>query len=208
MTEKTHYPDYDLLSQKEEWDAHTREIVLKRLGPFPRLKYLDDYEEAMIRAISQHLVYDDREEIIGWLVYHLDQQLRNEYGESQRKPETPPMPILIRQGLKAIDQVAQSLYSQEFLSIGVKEQFEILASIQLAKAYPIPEWSTVPQKDLFNKLLDIIISGYYSHPIIWQEIGHGGPAYPRGYYRIEMAFLDPWEPKRARSGEGKKDGEP
>ena len=34
MKEKrTHYPAYDVLANQEEWDAHTKEIVLARLGP-------------------------------------------------------------------------------------------------------------------------------------------------------------------------------
>jgi len=30
---------------------------------------------------------------------------------------------------------------------------------------------------------------------VWSEMGYGGPAYPRGYYRIEAGVTDPWEAK-------------
>jgi hypothetical protein len=29
-----------------------------------------------------------------------------------------------------------------------------------------------------------VLSAFYSHPWAWNEIGYGGPAYPRGYMRL------------------------
>jgi hypothetical protein len=29
------------------------------------------------------------------------------------------------------------------------------------------------------------LSTFYSHPWAWNEIGFGGPAYPRGYMRLQ-----------------------
>ena len=34
---------------------------------------------------------------------------------------------------------------------------------------------------------------YYSHPWAWDEIGFGGPAYPRAYMRLERGEPEPWE---------------
>ena len=34
---------------------------------------------------------------------------------------------------------------------------------------------------------------YYAHPWAWDEIGFGGPAYPRGYMRLEGGEPEPWE---------------
>jgi hypothetical protein len=43
------------------------------------------------------------------------------------------------------------------------------------------------------------LSTFYSHPWAWNEIGFGGPAYPRGYMRRNMgpAGVDPGEPVEA-----------
>jgi hypothetical protein len=197
MTElKTHYPGYDVMADIKEWDEYTRELVLKRLGPFPEKQFLEEDEEKKLRLIIEHLVYDNRDHIFDWIIYYIDQRLYSEIGEYQRKPNTPPEKILIREGLKALDRLSETLYQKSFEEAGTKEQFEMLASLQLGKAAEIPEWATIPQKSLFNKLLNMIISTYYSHPTIWSEIGYGGPAYPRGYYRIELGWTDPWEAKR------------
>ena len=39
---------------------------------------------------------------------------------------------------------------------------------------------------------------YYAHPYAWDEIGFGGPAYPRGYIRLESGEAEPWEVKEER----------
>jgi hypothetical protein len=40
----------------------------------------------------------------------------------------------------------------------------------------------------------MILSGFYSHPWAWNEIGFGGPAYPRGYMRLgPVSSLEPFE---------------
>ena len=34
-------------------------------------------------------------------------------------------------------------------------------------------------------LVQDCVTAYYSHPWAWDEIGFGGPAYPRAYMRLE-----------------------
>jgi hypothetical protein len=60
------------------------------------------------------------------------------------------------------------------------------------------EWTIKLQKALFKKILSLAVDAYYSHPLIWSEIGYGGPAYPRGYVRAEIGNLDPWEAQPER----------
>jgi hypothetical protein len=36
-------------------------------------------------------------------------------------------------------------------------------------------------------------SAFYSHPWAWNEIGFGGPAYPRGYKYLALGAREPWE---------------
>ncbi len=212
VDKKTHYPGFDIMNFKDDWDPLTREILQKRLGPFPKLEYLTEEEEKMLRLIIRHITYDNRDDILDWIIYYMDQRLKSEIGEMHRKPNTPPEKILIREGLKTLDKLSATSYNNNFVSVEIKDQFDLLASIQLGKATPISEWKTIPQKDFFNKLLELIINAYYSHPTIWSEIGYGGPAYPRGYYRIELGWTDPWEPRRKSfsgsdsNGEAKKDG--
>ena len=48
----------------------------------------------------------------------------------------------------------------------------------------------------------VTLACFYSHPWAWNEIGFGGPAYPRGYSRfgspeLEPADREPWEGREA-----------
>ncbi|MDD4335508.1 MAG: gluconate 2-dehydrogenase subunit 3 family protein [Desulfotomaculaceae bacterium] len=193
---RTRYPGYDILKEKEHWDDHTHEIVLKRLGPFPKHKFLNDYEAKMILAIAQHIVYDNRKEILDYVLHHIDNALSSTIGEDQRKVGTPVQKVLVREGLKAIDKLAKKQYKSSYLESDVQQQLSILAALQKGKAAKMDEWQTIPQKELFKKLATQITSAYYSHPTVWSEIGYGGPAYPRGYVRVERGLTDPWEAKR------------
>lgn len=193
---KTKYPSYDVLNEKEHWDEHTREIVLKRLGPFAKNKFLHEHEAEMIRDIAKHIIYDERKEILDYVVHHLDNTLSSPSGEDQRKVGTPPRDVLVHRGLKAIDKLAEKKYGAKFIEIDVKEQLTILEELDQGKAMQLSDWSKIPQKELFKKLATEIVSAYYSHPVVWSEIGYGGPAYPRGYIRVEKGLTDPWEAKR------------
>ncbi len=198
--QRTRYRGYDVLKEKEEWDQHTREIVLKRLGPFNKPQFLTDNEVKLIRVIAGHLVYENRHDILDFVIDHLDQKLSSNIGESQRAPDAPPAKDLIRLGLRAIDKSANVQFGAAFLELSTEQQYEIIAALQKAKSPLISDWSKIPQKELFKKLASEIASAYFSHPVIWSEIGYGGPAYPRGYVRVEFGLTDPWE---ARSDEGK-----
>ena len=59
-----------------------------------------------------------------------------------------------------------------------------------------------------------MLSAFYSHPWAWNEIGFGGPAYPRGYARIGAGQRENWEGDEAlkrdpvKDTEGRGDQEP
>jgi len=192
---KTLYPNYDVMSLQEEWDAHTREVVKKRLGPF-QFTLLSPWEQEMLKVIAGHMAYEERGEILEWVAFHVDDSLVKPYGEAQRQPGTPPQKLLIRNGLKALDLWAKKRYAKVFLELEGKEQLAILCSLQQGHLEEIKSWDSSLQKELFKKLLGLVVEAYYSHPVIWSEIGYGGPAYPRGYVRVELGLLDPWEPRR------------
>jgi len=149
---RTRYPGYNVLEEKDHWDAHTREIVLRRLGPFPKYKFLNNYEAKMVFAIAEHIVYDKRKKILEYVVHHLDNALSSPIGEDQRKVGAPEQKILVRQGLKAIDKLSEKQYGSSFLEIDTQRQFDILYALQMGKAMPMAEWQNTPQKELFKKM--------------------------------------------------------
>lgn len=188
------YPNYDVLALQDEWDANTRGIVLQRLGPF-QFKLLSKWQQDMVKAVARHLAHDNRTEILTWIAAYLDEQLRHPVGESQRKPGLPPVKDLILGGLDALENWAKEQYLKGFLSIKSEHQLEYLQLLEVGGMPQDGGWGVEKQKEFFAKLVGLVVAAYYSHPWVWSEIGYGGPAYPRGYVRVELGLADPWEPK-------------
>ncbi len=196
MTTNTHYPNYDVWDQNAEWDPHTRKIVGKRRTAKLAHQFFSYEEGLLLQSIVELLVDDHRLEVLSFIMEHLDQSLAYPVGEGQRKAGLPPKPQLIRKGLSGLEEASLATYGLGFLGLHKGQQEELLAAIEAGTAARSMAWSVAPQKDFFKELLHDIVSAYYSHPLVWSDIGYGGPAYPRGYVRVEKGLTDPWEAKR------------
>ena len=55
-------------------------------------------------------------------------------------------------------------------------------------------WEQLNVKRAWSVCMRMILAAFYSHPWAWNEIGFGGPAYPRGYMRLgPLSTLEPFE---------------
>ena len=86
-----------------------------------------------------------------------------------------------------------------FHELNVREQEEILKSIHEAKPQAAQElWKQMNIERFWALLVSDVVAVYYAHPWAWDEIGFGGPAYPRGYMRLEEGEPEPWEVEEQR----------
>ncbi|SDO70712.1 Gluconate 2-dehydrogenase subunit 3 [Paenibacillus sp. yr247] len=193
MKNHPYYPTYNVMDEQKEWDSHTRSIVTARLTREHSYRFLTPVEAETLRAWCALLMDDHRGDIIQYIICHIDQTLTENKGEGQRKVNVPPIQILLRQGLKAIDEAGWIENSRPFFQLDESAQRQIMLQISSASYPPTEAWEGIPQKALFHKLLQLSVEAYYSHPLVWSEIGFGGPAYPRGYVRTDLGQLDPWE---------------
>lgn len=211
---RSHYPGFDVMTQQDHWDPHTRRVVAARLQPPRRPTGLKEHEVQTLKAVIGHLLHEDREPLLDFVVAHFHDRLSNSVGEGQREQGVPPEAQLIRNGLAALDAVASQRHGKPFRECSSQEQFQILAPLQQGQLEGTGPMASIPQKALFKKLLSLAVEAYASHPTVWSEIGYAGPAYPRGYYRIERGLTDPWEARRppaavapSRDREGQRNGQ-
>jgi hypothetical protein len=59
-------------------------------------------------------------------------------------------------------------------------------------------WEQLNVARAFGLVMRVVLACFYSHPWAWNEIGFGGPAYPRGYSRfgspdLQRAERETWE---------------
>lgn len=197
MRNQTRYPSYDVMKEKDQWDDHTQRIVVSRLKAPGQPKFLTNREVETIRHIGARLTGDDRKELLEFIWSHIDQTLSRQKGEGQRKDGVPPEKELVRKGLDILDLAANRRYGNDFVRLDEKRQIELLTDFSQYQATET-DWPPLLQRAWFNKLLNLTLEAYYSHPTIWSEIGYGGPAYPRGYVRTQTGQLDPWEAQPER----------
>ena len=60
-------------------------------------------------------------------------------------------------------------------------------------------WDRAARATAWTVVMRSVLSAFYSHPWAWNEIGFGGPAYPRGYMRLAEGPAGA-EPDEARRG--------
>ena len=61
-------------------------------------------------------------------------------------------------------------------------------------------WEKLNVKRAWSVVMRAALGAFYSHPWAWNEIGFGGPAYPRGYMRLGgVATREPFETPGATS---------
>lgn len=195
MTKTTYYPSFDVMREKNEWDAHTQSVVTSRLDLSTKYSFLTPHEAQLLELLASILLGDARWEVLHFVLSHFDQALSDSELEGQRKADVPYTPILIRSGLQAIDESALRLYGLTFGSLDEDQQFQYVSDLSQGFAQPGEVWQGIPQGAFFKKVMNLLVEAYCSHPKVWSEMGYAGPAYPRGYVRSKLRHLEPWEAK-------------
>lgn len=196
-----YYAGYSTLSQKARWDEATRNAVSTRVEKTPEIRFFAGNEAALLGAvIDRVLPQDDRAEnrTIPILPI-LDERLFKNSLNGFRYEDMPPDQEAYRLAIEAIEGMAQGRFQQAFVDLTVQRQELILKSIHDGKPDPDhPLWHKMPVHRFWAMLMEDCVTAYYSHPWAWDEIGFGGPAYPRGYMRLENGLPEPWEKDEVR----------
>ena len=167
------YPDYDVLAQAPHWDEVTRRVVVDRAAGPPPVEFFDDEEVRVLRSFLDVLLAQDAEPRIPVLEM-VDAKLAGGRLDGFQYEDMPDD----REVWRA---VAAALRAAGFLEATGEERRAIVGafaegSLDTLELNVARAWSVVCRGAL---------SEFYSHPWAWNEIGFGGPAYPRGYMRLQ-----------------------
>jgi Gluconate 2-dehydrogenase subunit 3 len=189
------YPDYDVLEQAEHWDEATRRVVLERVESLPEYRFFKDPEVATLEAFCDVVTGQDAEPRIE-VLRHVDAKLRDgrldgwQYADMPDDGETGR---LVAQGL---DDEARRRGADVFASAPHDVQRMICRSFaegDLAGGV----WDRLPVDRAWSVVMRMVLQAFYAHPWAWNEIGFGGPAYPRGYSRLGESVHEAWEGREA-----------
>lgn len=199
------YPDADVLAQRGHWDKATRDVVLDRVHNVPGLTHFSGERRRTLEALCERVVPqqqrpdDRRVPIAPWIDAHCS----SEQLDGFRFDNMPPNPEAWERGLDGLVQSARSLFARAFAELGGESQDEVLRRVRDGDP-PGEVWRTLPAKRWWRYVaLRQILGVYYAHPFAWDQIGFGGPAYPRGYLALNHGAPEPWEPREKRGGKGR-----
>lgn len=192
-----YYRGYSTLAQQSFWDAATREVVRKRMEEIPPIRFFTNEEARVMEIVCAHLLpQDDRDDAhrVPILPY-IDERLFHGKTPGYRFEDMPPDGDAYRLGIRAVEQMSQANHGRSFAELSWREQEELLKSIHDAKPLRGAEeiWQRMPLHRYWGLVIQDCVEMYYSHPFAWDEIGFGGPAYPRAYMRLEGGEPEPWE---------------
>jgi hypothetical protein len=182
------YPDYDVLTAATHWDRLTRRTVLDRVANVPPIRFFTDQETVTLRAFCDVVTGQDSDPRIPVLEM-VDAKLHTGQLDGFRHHDMPPDPETWRQVAANLDQSArEQSYEGGFAAASSECQHEIVQRFSVGEL----DWE-LPVTKAWGVIMRGVLSTFYSHPWAWNEIGFGGPAYPRGYARLGAGQREHWE---------------
>ncbi len=182
------FPAYDVTDQSATWDKTTAAVVLRRLEPAGAPVFFSREEEPVARAlIDRLLAQDDGPTVPVFEV--IDQRLAERRGDGFRYEDLPDDPEAWQRSVAAVDAEATEQYARSFAELPINAQAQTIEKVRICEG----QWRGLPAKRIFSVWMRYVCSAFYSHPWAWNEIGFGGPAYPRGYKNLGLDRREPWE---------------
>jgi Gluconate 2-dehydrogenase subunit 3 len=194
------YPDYDVLRQADHWDEATRKLVLDRVENVPELRFFDVREASTLSALCDHLTAQHEEPRIA-VVNYVDEKLAQGKLDGYQYFDMPDDRETWRIVARGLDEEARKQGQDSYALLGFHEQLELCHRFSKGELYG-GAWASFNVARAFSVVMRHVCEAYYSHPWAWNEIGFGGPAYPRGYSRFGSPHLrdgetETWEGKEA-----------
>jgi hypothetical protein len=170
------YPDYDVLANAGHWDEVTRELVQSRAGDTPPVRFFDADAARTARAFCDIVLAQDREPRVP-VMEMVDAKLIDGQLDGFRYDDMPDDRETWRLVLRALDRAAGP---GGFAAASAARRTEIVEGFSKGE---LP--CEVDASRAWSVVMRAVLAAFYSHPWAWNEIGFGGPAYPRGYMRLQ-----------------------
>jgi hypothetical protein len=191
-----YYPGFSTLKQQGYWDSTTRAVVLKRMEQSSPLRFFTEQEaRTMLAVTARVLPQQDRTETHRIpILPGIDERLAANRISGYRYADMPSDQKAYQLAAQAFEEMALAVHGASFHLLGIREQEELIKSVHDAKPLAAQGiWSQMSVERFWSTLVSDCCTVYYAHPWAWDEIGFGGPAYPRGYMRLEEGEAEPWE---------------
>lgn len=185
------FPGYDVLATVDSWDMVTAGVVLARLGPPPPIRFFTPAEQAVGAALFDQLL-DQRTAPKVPVLELVDARLAEAITDGWRYEDMPEDGPAFRATFAFLDEDAVRATGQKFHELSWDLQADLVQRVQ-DLSNDAQKWHGLPAKHVWSLWTRYACAAFYSHPWAWNEIGFGGPAYPRGYARFGIGQRESWE---------------
>lgn len=212
------FPGFDVLDQAPHWDRVTEEVVTALVGMLPVTKFFTAAEEACARALLTLLTGQDEggqneaaEAAAGQgeaghrgadlavpVLEMIDARLEAGETDGWRYADMPEDGQAWRDTLSYLDEDAGRRCDASFADAPRADQIALVQAVQDLKS---DRWHGLPADHVWSLWTRYACTAFYAHPFAWDEIGFGGPAYPRGYKNAGIGKLEPFEIPDAKPAE-------
>jgi Gluconate 2-dehydrogenase subunit 3 len=195
------YPDFDVLDNVEAWDEATKKVVLARLEPPGPLRFFTEDEEPCLRAFCDTVLAQDSEPRVP-VAESVDGKLADGRLDGYQYADMPDDRDTFRLVLRGLDWVASDRYGKASFAAADDATREAIIDQFAHGQLEGGTWDRLNVTRAWSVCMRMVLSTFYAHPWAWNEIGFGGPAYPRGFMRLggptgPAAVREPFETRGA-----------
>jgi hypothetical protein len=185
------YPDYDCLENVEHWDDLTRRVVVGRVERVPELRFFTPVEAAALVAFCDAVLAQDAEPRVPVLAF-VDEKLTAGRLDGYQHADLPDDRDTWRLVAEGLDEAARAHGAASYGAASLELQRSLIERFAAGELTG-GAWATLDVKRAWSVVMRSVLAAFYSHPWAWNEIGFGGPAYPRGYARLGVGMSESWE---------------
>jgi gluconate 2-dehydrogenase subunit 3-like protein len=187
------YPDFDVFDAAGTWDAATRTVIEERMALAGRpLRFFTAEQEPVLRAFCDTVMAQDAEPRVP-VAEFVDDKLAAGRGDGYQYADMPDDSQTWRLVLEGLDETARELGAGGFADADSATREAVVDAFSKGSCSG-GAWDRLNVSRAWTVCMGSVLSGFYSHPWAWNEIGFGGPAYPRGYMRLgPVSTLEPFE---------------
>jgi hypothetical protein len=185
------YPDFNVLDEVDHWDPVTREVVLDRVENVPSIRFFTKPEAAALSIFCDLVLAQDQEPRIP-VLNMVDAKLFEGSLDGFRYADMPDDRETWRRVARGLDSAARQHGAGSFTAATDEIQRRVVQAFSEGKLHG-EVWDELPCSRAWSVVMRAVLSSFYSHPWAWNEIGFGGPAYPRGYARFGIGQRESWE---------------
>jgi hypothetical protein len=199
------YPDYNVLDEMGHWDEVTRRLVLDRVGTIPPIRFFSAPEALTLGVFCDLVLAQDADPKIP-VLNMVDAKLFAGELDGFRYVDLPDDRETWRRVAVGLDAAARQHGAPDFVNASEDVRERVVEAFAEGELHG-EVWDDLPPARAWKVVTRAMLSAFYSHPWAWNEIGFGGPAYPRGYARIGAGERESWEGAQALGRDPVKDTE-